>query len=234
MQLLYILLTEFIFNILNIKVDVIWKCATIHPIITSNHVSELDPIILLYVLKNDKIRFVADAEVKKMPIFNIICEKFDVVFIERNKERAFDMMDKSLNLDDTVCIFPEGTLFFKSSLERSDNYCNKIGVPKYKNVLAPRESGFNKIQNLLNQHDKYTDITLIYDVDMQESREPLTILEIFRIKPRTVTVIIDETNSSIIDTYRKKDDIIGSYRRIATPSLFTKYIVDLLCTFIHA
>lgn len=211
--MLYILLSEFILNFLNIKVEVIWKCSTIHPIITSNHVSELDPLLLLYALKNDKIRYIADAALKTIPFFNLICENFDTIFIERNKDKAFETIAKQLKKDDTVCIFPEGTLYYKSSIQRSNNYCKRIWVSKYRNVLAPREAGFSKIQEILHQNDKYTDITLVYDVDMKHSVEPLTILEFFKIRPRNVKIIIDESSSSIVDTYRKKDDIIEYYRR---------------------
>ena len=94
-----------------------------------------------------------------------------------------------------------------------NNYCKRIWASRYRNVLAPREAGFYTIQEILHQNDKYTDITLDYDVDMKHSVEPLTILEFLQIRPRNVKIIIDESSSSIVDTYRKKDDIIEYYRR---------------------
>ena len=214
---MYELLIEFLLRVLDIDVEVVKKCETIHPIIISNHISELDPALLFYVLKNENIRYIAGVEdIKKIPLFNAICEHFKVIFIERDKSKAYDAMTQQLNgTSPTVCIFPEGTLFFKSSIERSDAYCDKMGIRKFKNVLAPREAGFSKLQELLGkQQSKYTDITLIYDVDMRPSETPLTIIEILKLRPKRVQIIIDETDLSISDAFRIKDDLIETQRNI--------------------
>jgi len=211
---MYELLIDIILHVLNIELEVIRKCNVIHPIITCNHISEFDPVVLFYVLRNNKIRYVAGVDViKQVPILNAICEHFNVIFIYKNKQLASEALTRELKCDDTVCIFPEGTLLYKSSSERSDVYCEKMGFSKFKNVLAPREAGLSKIQEIMNRTDcKYTDITLIYDVDTRHSREPMTLLELLRIRPKKVRVIIDESNMSITDTFRKKDDLIETYR----------------------
>jgi 1-acyl-sn-glycerol-3-phosphate acyltransferase len=220
---MYEILIEFILRVLDIDVEIVNNCETIHPIIVSNHISELDPVLLFYVLKNENIRYIAGVEViKNIPIFNAICEHFKVIFIERDKSKAYDAMTQQLKgTSPTVCIFPEGTLFFKSSIERSDAYCERMGIEKYKNVLAPREAGFSKLQELLGkQQCKYTDITLIYDLDMRQSETPLTILELFKLRPKHVKIIIDETDLSISDAFRKKDDCIEAHRKYCQ---FAKY-----------
>lgn len=217
---MYELLIDIILHILNIEVEVIRKCNVIHPIITSNHISEFDPVVLFYVLRNDKIRYIAGTEViKKVPIFNAICEFFKVIFIEKNKQLASEALTRELKCDDTICIFPEGTLLYKSSSERSDVYCEKTGFPKFKNVLAPRETGFTKIQEIMNRNGcKYTDITLIYDVDTRQLVEPMTIMEMLRLRPKKVKVIIDESDLSITETFRRKDDLIETYRNVPSNS----------------
>ena len=212
---MYNIVIDIILRILDIDIEVIRKCNVIHPIITSNHISEFDPVLLFYVLRNPKIRYIAGVDViKKIPLINAICESLDVIFIEQDKQLAFDVLVRQIKPTDTVCIFPEGTLLFKSSVERSDVYCEKTGISKFKNVLAPRETGFSKIQEIM-KCDKYTDITIIYDVDTRQSVEPLTILELIRIRPKKVKIIIDESEMSITDTFRKKDDLIDTIRTYA-------------------
>ena len=81
-------------------------------------------------------------------------------------------------------------------------------------MLAPREAGFSIIQELLkSQHSKYTDITLLYDVDMKISDVPLTITELFNMRPKRIKIIIDESDLSITDAFRKKDRLIDKYNQ---------------------
>jgi 1-acyl-sn-glycerol-3-phosphate acyltransferase len=213
---MYNIVIDIILRILDIDIEIIRKSNVIHPIITSNHISEFDPVLLFYVLRNPKIRYIAAGVdvIKKIPLINAICESLDVIFIEQHKQLANDTLVRQIKPTDTVCIFPEGTLLFKSSIERSDLYCEKIGISKFKNVLAPRETGFSKIREIL-KCDKYTDITIIYDVDTRQSTEPLTLLELIRIRPKKVKIIIDETEISITDTFRNKDELIETIRRDA-------------------
>ena len=173
---------------------------------------KLDPVLVLYAIKKYKTRFIAGPVAKENPFFNAICKSFDVIFIEQDKLIAYDELTRQIKRDDTICIFPEGTLIFKSSIERSNLYCDKSGINKFKNVLAPREAGFSIIQELLkSQHSKYTDITLLYDVDMKISDVPLTITELFNMRPKRIKIIIDESDLSITDAFRKKDRLIDKY-----------------------
>ena len=211
---MYTLLTDQILKLLNIEVEVIKKCEHIHNVIVSNHVSEIDPVLILYAIQDYNVRFIAGSIPKQNPFFRTICNWFDAIFIEQDKTIAYDELTRQIKQDDTICIFPEGTLLFKSSIERSNLYCDKTGIRKFKNVLAPREAGFSMIRGLLNsQHSKYTDITLLYDVDTKESTTPLTIVDFFNMQPKKIKIIIDETDLPITDTYRKKDRIIEKYNR---------------------
>lgn len=207
---MYTFLIDSILQLLNIEVEVIQKCNRIHNIIVSNHVSEIDPVIILSLLKNNNIRFIADVTVKQNPLFNLICQWFNVIFIEQNKELAFQELSAKIKRDDIIGVFPEGTLFFKSSLERSNAYCKKNGIRKFKRVLAPREAGFTKIQELLKQ-TKYTDITLLYDIDTKSSVIPLTITELLTTKRKKIKLIIDESSLPITETFRKKDRIVRQH-----------------------
>jgi 1-acyl-sn-glycerol-3-phosphate acyltransferase len=208
---MYTFLIDSILQLLNIEVDVIQKCNRIHTVIVSNHVSEIDPVIILSVLKNYNIRFIAGPVAKQNPLFNLICQWFNVIFIEQDKELAFQELTTKINQDDVVFIFPEGTLFFKSSVERSNVYCKKVGIRKFNRVLAPREAGFTKIQELLKQ-TKYTDITLLYDIDTRNSDKPLTITELLTTQRKKIKIIIDESSLPITETFRKKDHLVRKHK----------------------
>ena len=207
---MYTFIIASILQLLNIKVDVIQKCNRIHNVIVSNHVSEIDPVVILHAIQNYNIRFIAGPLPKQDPLFNLICQWFNVIFIEQDRERAFHELNINVKRDDTIFIFPEGTLFFKSSAERSDAYCKKKGIRNFNRVLAPKEAGFTKIKELLKQ-TKYTDITLLYDVDTKHSDKPLTISELFTTRRKQITIIIDESSLPITETFRNKDRLIRKH-----------------------
>jgi len=204
---------DILLRMLNIQVHVMGRCRTTHPVIISNHVSELDPVVLLYVLQNHRIRFVAGADVKHNPMFKVVCDYFDVIWLGSDKRTALDDIARQLRPNDAVCIFPEGTLFYRASAERSHAFCRKTGRRPFKHVLAPREAGFSKIRERLKPHGAYTDITLVYDADMRKSDTPLVLTDLLNAKRKIVKVWIEETDSSLTDAYRRKDILIGQERR---------------------
>lgn len=216
---MYRLLIWTFLQFLDIQIDVIQNCNVIHPLITCNHVSELDPVVLFYILNNEKIRYIARGDdINKVPIFKAICDYFDVIFIEPKLT-----LSREIKPGDSVCIFPEGTLFYKSSRERSDAYCDRISIPRFTNVLAPHETGFTMLQGILGKNNtKYTDITLIYDTDMSDSPEPLTIAELIKKRPQRIKVIISESDRPITETYRSKDALIGAYRNLQTANVIAE------------
>ncbi len=64
-------------------------------------------------------------------------------------------------------IFPEGTLYYKPMINKSNKICVTNNIVKYKNVLFPKRNGFNTLKEILKP--KYiTDITFKYHVKNNE------------------------------------------------------------------
>lgn len=78
--------------------------------LVSNHLSYLD-IVPLFL--NLKCTFVAKKEVRKWPVLGFMVSAVGVIFIDRSKRgdvrRVNRLLDKSLNKDQGLIVFPEGT-----------------------------------------------------------------------------------------------------------------------------
>jgi hypothetical protein len=68
---------------------------------------------------------------------------------------------KNIKKNDKIMMFPEGTLFYKPMIKKSNEICEKNKLKKYKNVLCPKINGFNTVIQIIKPK-KITDITLIY------------------------------------------------------------------------
>lgn len=90
----------------------------------ANHISWLD----IHALNSiQPLRFVAKSDIGDWPVFGYLVRKANTLFIEREKRqhaaRIVDVITKSLQAGDNICLFPEGTTTdgteikpFKSSL----------------------------------------------------------------------------------------------------------------------
>lgn len=79
-------------------------------LMVSNHLSYIDVVVLASQLRTV---FVAKAEVRKWPVFGVLCRSFDTIFIDRGSRRdlmrAAAEIREALAWGDGVVIFPEGT-----------------------------------------------------------------------------------------------------------------------------
>jgi len=139
---------------------------------------------------------------------------------QRMNNRTLEM---EISKTDNICIFPEGTIYFKKTINRSNRFCkNKLKIPNFKNVLCPRVNGFATVNRIL-QPDKITDITLEYiyldNPDfLQNNKVPLTIAFILLYPPSKIIITIREKTIEsenpelfIMNIFREKDAFIESH-----------------------
>jgi hypothetical protein len=141
------------------------------------------------------------------------------IFIDRNNPKeAIDILIKQIKSTDNIFIFPEGTLFYKPMIEKSNDICKKLNIKNFKNVLCPKINGYNCINKILRP--KYiTDITLYYiwstksNFILEKSKIPLTIKQLIKNPPSKIIIIIQEklANSNIVNIFREKDNEISEF-----------------------
>ena len=212
-------------NINNITLKINNKIKKFHQIVVSNHISEVDPFILFLIFSNNnmKYRFISDNRIKNIPIFGIIANYFDTIYINReNSKKALIKLNKNIKTDDNICIFPEGTLYYKPMIIKSNNICKKLQIKKFKNVLCPKKSGFNCIRSIIKP-TYITDITLkfIYPDNypknfIKNSNDPLTILFLIKYPPSKIicnikNIKVKKSNKFIIDVFRNKDTELSTH-----------------------
>lgn len=79
-------------------------------IFCGNHKTYLDPVII--VLNNPReVKFMAKEELKKNPLFALLCHVFEVIFVKRDSKDIAPLKEamKSLKSGKCIGIFPEGT-----------------------------------------------------------------------------------------------------------------------------
>ena len=134
-------------------------------IIISNHLAELDPLIMTYIFTNtnvidSKIIFVSKKTMGYItPSFGIIGMFTNDIFLDRN----INIDNKKLLAKKKfshLLLFPEGTCFTKENKFKSNEFCKKNNLPIFKYHLYPRITGLDLI--LKSNHD----IKYIYDIDI--------------------------------------------------------------------
>jgi 1-acyl-sn-glycerol-3-phosphate acyltransferase len=137
-------------------------------IIISNHLTELDFIVLAILLNNKKV-FSAKicGIVKKSVGFMIFFVGFigfmtGDIFLNRKIELDMYKLKNKITCD-LIALFPEGTCFNKDRKKISDQYCAKNNLPVFKYHLYPRITGIKTIiQNNHNFKNIY-DFTIVYE-----------------------------------------------------------------------
>lgn len=211
----YILLT-----VCNISIEINNFTDQFYNLGISNHVSELDVFILYVLFTNGdfKYKWISDKRFKTFPILGPWAKYNETIFISRNDGSGSKKIKKQTKPTDNVFIFPEGTLFYKPMIDKSNELCKKLNIKPYKNVLCPKENGFNTLLKILKP--KYiTDITLDYMYDdknfLKKSQKPLTILELYKHPPKKIIITIDkikvDSDTKINDIFRYKDKQLNNF-----------------------
>lgn len=80
-------------------------------IVASNHASYLDPILLGFVVYPQRIKFMAKAELFRIPVFNFLIRRLGAFPVQREKGQlsAVKTATQILKTKGVLGIFPEGT-----------------------------------------------------------------------------------------------------------------------------
>ena len=138
-----------------------------HSIVISNHMSQFDFLYFynLLAVKNYiqsiQFKFVAFYYLYLFPGVGILAYLTDCIQISNNKKRTIDNMNNcKLGKNDIFFIYPEGSTYRQSYLDKSNEYCDKNNIERTKLCLYPRDVGLNII-------DKNNNINTIYSLWMQ-------------------------------------------------------------------
>ena len=217
-MILYYILTQIIDAFLyskNIKLEIINNSSCFHSLCISNHVSELDPILLLYVFNKYsslKYKFISDKHVKKIPIIGQLSNMIDTIYIDRNDTLySITIIKEYVTKNTNICMFPEGTLFYKPTIKKSNKLCNKLNILPFNNVLCPKINGFNEIYNIIKPK-QISVITFHYiystksNYKHSDSNIPLTFVNLIKNPPTKIVIIINEkSNKNVMKLFRQMD-----------------------------
>ncbi|MFT0762918.1 lysophospholipid acyltransferase family protein [Scrofimicrobium sp. R131] len=84
-------------------------------ILVSNHLSNLDPLVLAYAfgVRGHEVRYLAKAELFKVPVLGSILTRWGMVPVQRGSGHAADALDQAaiaVQSGQLISIFPEGTI----------------------------------------------------------------------------------------------------------------------------
>lgn len=209
--------TDLILKFYNIELDVKYLTPDLYNLAISNHISELDFLILFKIL-DKKYKYIANNRIKlleNIPILNL-WTKNELIYVKRDSNIGVEDIKRDVNPNDNILIFPEGTLLYKSTFDFRNNECIKKNIIPYNNVLLPKKNGFDTLTQILKP-EYITNITfkyILYDnIIIQNLDNPITIMNYFNLKLiKKIIVVVDkikfENNTDINDIFREKDKLI--------------------------
>ena len=211
--------TCLLINVLSIQIKTKYKTKKFYNLGISNHVSELDILLLFIIFLKHKINYslISDDRFQHYPVVKQWAEQNKTIFVNRTDGTGCESIRLNTNINSSVFIFPEGTLYYKPMIEKSNQICRKNNIEKYFNVLCPKANGFNTLKEILKP--KYiTNITLKYIFEnkkyLKKSLEPLTIYHLFICRPKKVIIYIDRVKvdsfTDINEIFRQKDKLLNN------------------------
>jgi 1-acyl-sn-glycerol-3-phosphate acyltransferase len=122
-------------------------------LLISNHVKLIDYITLHAVLIKrypDHLPvFVSVDKVKKIPYYGNIFSKYYLLINRRDTETSVsNMIQKCKELRNkkvVIVLFPEGDIYRRENVVKSDNYCKDIKIEKFNNLLCPKVKAYETI-----------------------------------------------------------------------------------------
>lgn len=211
--------TCLLINVLSIQIKTKYKTKKFYNLGISNHVSELDILLLFIIFSKHNIDYslISDDRFQNYPVVKQWAEQNKTIFVNRTDGTGCESIRLNTNIDSSVFIFPEGTLYYKPMIDKSNQICNKYNIKKYSNVLCPKSNGFNTLKEILKP--KYiTNITLKYIFEnkkyLNKSLEPLTIYHLFRCRPKKIVIYIGRVKvdsfTDINEIFRQKDKLLNN------------------------
>ena len=211
--------TELLIKVLSIKLTFKYKTKKFYNLGISNHVSEFDVLLLYMIFLKHKIDYslIADEMFENYPIIKQWTQQNKTIFVSRKDGDGCESIRKNTNANSNVFIFPEGTLYYKPMIKKSNKICVTNNIVKYKNVLCPKKNGFNALKEILKP--KYiTNITFKYIFEdktfLKDSQIPLTISHLLKHRPKEIIICIDrikvDANTDINEIFREKDQLLDN------------------------
>lgn len=166
-----------IFNEFNINGNI--KKTNKINLIISNHISEIDILIIVVVLNHFNIKdwyFVFKDSLLKIPIFGSLC--YDDIRLTRNWEKDQELLEMQLKniKKGTIIIYPEGTRYTNKKHKNTLDFCYQNKLPIYNYTLAPKTRGFHSMYKILKENNtlgNIYDLTLIMPKFINRNINPL-------------------------------------------------------------
>lgn len=203
-------------------------------VLVCNHRSWVDTFILMSLARDSGIqgslRFVADKQLLKLPVFGLIAAILDVVFLIERKaatsraplSRAYSRLRHygQCGIPFWLIVYAEGYLRSAKKLADGKQFAESRGLTPLKHLLQPRTKGFvAAVSALRNELDCVYDVTIAYgdkpydDVSPNAAELYLTPTS----KDRVVNVLVnripienvpndeDEAKEWLYNLYQEKD-----------------------------
>ena len=135
--------------------------------VISNHLSHFDFLYLFNLIAtkpnvpNNNFKLASIYYTYLFPGIGILCYLTNSMLISDNKKKSLANIEKcKINSNDVVLLYPEGFIYRKGTLAKSNDYCIKNNIELTKNCLYPRNTGLNIIA-------KNNNINTLYSICMQ-------------------------------------------------------------------
>lgn len=194
-------------------------------LVVSNHISALDFVLINRVNKHmfPHSKYAFKKSLRYVPIFYQGFLALNYLILERNFEKdrnniveyVHDL--KKYRYPIWFVLFCEGCRFSKMKKELSDKFCRERGIAPFVNVLAPRYKGFSTIKEEFvgSYVDKVLDLTFYCN------RKHFSIYNLlftsqtyeFKCDARIISINeIEESEEFLLDSFRRKDRLIESWK----------------------
>lgn len=181
----------------------------------SNHPTELDWLWLFKYFSLEPslfIRLVLKESIKKIPLFGWTLKLFNYLFIGRDWDKdkksikKYFIKSSKVNMNfisdcNSLLIFPEGTVIWKGSIDKSNKFAEENNLSKYTETIHPRTTGLQYIYDI-NKNTNFPfqncyDLTISY-----YPVRPSNILELFKGKiPKKIFIKADKYEKDYIDSF---------------------------------
>lgn len=176
-------------------------------IITPNHKSNIDAILLLNYLKYDT-SYIAKKEVQKIPLVaNFIINYFNLILVDRSKNDidATKKMYKVLDENKKIVIFPEGTRLGLVKGKKLKSGVIKLAIKKNVKVIPVGISGKLKPfgKNNIIRFGKSLDFNKLLEDEKENSKEitdnSIISNNLTNILTNNILSLIDNTDKNYIN-----------------------------------
>ncbi|KAK0427606.1 hypothetical protein QR680_010320 [Steinernema hermaphroditum] len=215
-------------------------------LLIGNHQSDVDWVLIDGLAARQSpeggehmVRFMLKDAIHFVPLFGWYIYQHGYVYVRRFGKYRKEPVERQLNYLASIgepfwlSIFPEGTRFSKKrpdTIKKSEEICEKIGVPKMNNVLVPRAGGFSNALDGLTKAgalDAVYDVTIAYGQTRQEGRHGRAPnmfefvcgnpkyqnihIHVRRFAPSEIPNDIEERKKWLMDRFQEKDKMLDDF-----------------------